>query len=136
MVYIETLDSLLKASKFPCEEIFMPTVGEQQLFVCGPGIRMPLAATVKLWMMPLLEAIKRAPSGVTASETPWQLSSVSPLGNGDPGAAVNAPLVESIWKALIVWSPLLETNRRLFAALVTILSSPWQVVVDPAPPVG
>jgi hypothetical protein len=87
----------------------MPIMGEQQLAVLAAGLRDPSAAIAKVLIAPLLEAMRKRPSGVAAREMPWQESRVSPLANGEPATAVKAPEAALIFIAVIVWSPLLET---------------------------
>src|SRR5262245_46968171 len=79
----------------------------------------PPTPMVKVLIWPLLDAMRKRPSGDAASEMPLHASSVRPEANGEPAAAVRAPLAGSIWNALIVWSPPLETNNRLLPALRT-----------------
>src|SRR6185369_499927 len=93
------------------------------------------AATLKVLIVPLLDAIRKWPSGVAASEMPAQLSSVRPVANGEPATAVSAPVAGAMRKTLMLWSPLLETNRRLLARLVVMRSIPAQATVAPTPPV-
>src|SRR5579859_1096223 len=110
---IETLVSFETARSCPLGEITMLALGEQQFVVVPRSESAPPGAMANVWIWPLLDAIRNFPSGVGASEMPWQLSSVRPLGNGEPATGLSTPLVGLIWKTLIVRSPVLATNRRL-----------------------
>src|SRR5437660_11822086 len=85
---METLVSLETAMNSPLGEITMLAFGEQQFAVVPSNDSAPFAAMANVWIWPLLEAMRNFPSGVAASEMPWQVSSVSPLGNGEPATAV------------------------------------------------
>src|SRR6476469_11278038 len=95
----------------------MPAFGAAGFTAVESEVRVPPTPMLNVLIWPLLEAIRKRPSGVALREIPEQASSVSPEANGEPAAAVNAPLVGSIVNALMVWSPPLETNSRLLPAL-------------------
>ncbi|HEY2231874.1 MAG TPA: hypothetical protein VGK01_00210, partial [Candidatus Angelobacter sp.] len=62
----------------------MPTIGAGNKEAVEDKVSAPVGATLKVLIWPLLDAIRKWPSGVVASEIPAQLSSVSPLAKGDP----------------------------------------------------
>jgi hypothetical protein len=113
----------------------MLEVGDEAFAAVADRLRLPSAAIAKLLICPLLDAIRKAPSGVTANDMPWQLSSVKPLGNGDPGTGVKTPVVGAIENALIVRSRELLTYSRFFVPLTTMRSSAGHEEVAPLPPV-
>ena len=88
--------------KRPSPEIFMPTMGVGNKEAVEERLSEPFAATLKVLIWPLLDAIRKWPSGVAASEMPAQLSSVRPLEKGDPAIAVRAPVAGVMRKTLIV----------------------------------
>src|SRR5579859_3299827 len=90
---METLVSFETARNCPLGEITMLAFGEQQFVVVPRSESAPPAPMAKVWIWPLLEAIRNLPSGVGAREIPWQLSRVRLLGTGDPAARVNWPLL-------------------------------------------
>jgi hypothetical protein len=104
----------------------MPALGEQQFGVRGVanGVSVPPALMVKVSIWPLLEANRKLPSGVAASETPWHESYVSSVGNGEPATRVSIPVAGLIWNEVIVRSPVLATNTRLLIWLRVIRLSP------------
>ena len=113
----------------------MPTMGDGNKEAVEDKVRAPVGATLKVLIWPLLDAIRKWPSGVAAREMPEQLSKVSPLAKGDPATAVRAPVAGVMRNTLIVWLPPLETNRRLLARLAVIRSIPAHATVAPVPPV-
>src|SRR5690349_20100610 len=102
----------------------MLALGEQQLAVVELEVRVPPAPMAKVWIWPLLEAIRMLPSGVAASEIPWHESDVSDVGNGEPATSVSTPVAGLIWNEEIVRLPVLATNSRLFTGLRTIRLRP------------
>ena len=78
----------------------MLALGEQQFVVIVAlsvtglinGVTAPPAPMVKVSIWPLLEANRKLPSGVAASEMPWQLSSVSYCGNWRAPTRVSTPV--------------------------------------------
>src|SRR5512135_2959147 len=101
----------------------MPTMGVGRPATEEAGVSTPVGATLKVAMTPLLEAMRKFPSGVAARDMPAQLSSVSPLAKGEPATAARAPVVGLIVITLIDWSPELATKRRFLAALTVIRST-------------
>src|SRR6476646_5199004 len=102
---MENTDTLVPfdtARNCPLAEIFMPAFGEAGFTAVESEVRVPPTPMLNVLIWPLLEAIRKRPSGVALREIPEQASSVSPEANGEPAAAVNAPLVGSIWNALMV----------------------------------
>src|SRR6476646_8191044 len=110
-------------------------MGEGNKDAVEDKVSAPVAPMLKVLIWPLLEAIRKCPSGVAASEMPEQLSNVSPLAKGDPATAVRAPVAGLMRNTLIVWLPPLETKRRLLARLAVMRSMPGHATVAPAPPV-
>ena len=84
MVNTETAFWVETARNWPFPEIFILAAGVGRLATLETRLRDPLSATLNVLIVPLLEAIRKLPLGVAASEMPAQLSSVSPLANGDP----------------------------------------------------
>ncbi len=136
MAYTETLVLLETARNWPLAEIFMLAFGTTEFAAVESSVSVPPAPMLKVLIWPLLEAIRKRPSGVALREIPEHASSVSPEANGDPVAAVSAPLAGSIWKALMLWSPPLETNSRLFPALRARRFTEEQAAFAPRPPVA
>src|SRR6478672_10002712 len=96
----------------------MLALGEQQFGVrVGNGASVPPAPIVKVWIWPLLEAIRKLPSGVAASDMPWQLSRVSAVGKGEPATRVSMPVAGLIWNDVMVRSPVLATKSTLLIRL-------------------
>src|SRR5947209_4207797 len=123
-VKTEALVSFDVARNWPLDEIFIPAIGVQQFGVVPAKESAPLAAMLKVCICPLLEAIRNFPSGVAASEIPWQLSRVRPLGKGEPGTTVKPPDAGLTWNALMVRSSVLVTNNEFVGALITMRSRP------------
>src|SRR6185312_11196750 len=93
MVNRETEFASATARKEPFAEIFMLSMGVQHAVVVEDRLSVPVGETAKVLIWPLLDAIRNFPSGVAASDIPWQLSSDSPLANGEPATSVRAPVV-------------------------------------------
>ena len=68
----------------------MPTMGVGNKEAVEDKLNAPFTATLKVLIWPLLDAIRKWPSGVAASEMPEQLSKVRPLAKGDPATAVKS----------------------------------------------
>ena len=102
MVKTETDVWCETARKRPSPEIFIPTMGEGNKDAVEDKVSAPVAPTLKVLIWPLLDAIRKCPSGVAASEMPEQLSNVSPLAKGDPATAVRAPVAGLMRNTLIV----------------------------------
>src|SRR6185437_13216581 len=101
MLYTDTLVPFETARNCPLAEIFMLEFGVAGLAAVETAVSTPPAPMLNVLIWPLLEAIRNCPFGVEASEIPLQASSVRPEATGVP-AAVRAPLVGSMEKALIV----------------------------------
>jgi hypothetical protein len=109
----------------------MPALGEQQFVVIvgfpvtgfNSGVTAPPAPMVKVSIWPLLDANRKLPSGVAASDMPWQPSSVSTVATGDP-TRVSMPLAGLIENEVMVRSPVLATNSRLLIGLRVIRFRP------------
>src|SRR5260221_14522759 len=109
----------------------MLALGEQQFVVIvgfpvtgfNSGVTAPPAPMVKVSIWPLLEANRKLPSGVAASEIPWQVSSVSTVATGDP-TRVSMPVAGLIWNEVMDRSPVLATKSRLFIGLRVIRLRP------------
>src|SRR5690348_6456992 len=132
----ETLAPFETARSCPLAEIFMLAFGTTGFAAVESDVSTPPAPMLKVLIWPLLEAIRKRPSGVALREIPEHESSVKPEANGKPAATVNAPLVGSIAKALMVWSPPLETNSRLLPALRARRFTEEQAAFAPRPPVA
>src|SRR5882757_6828320 len=104
----------------------MPALGEQQFRVIGlgNGLSVPPAPMVKVSIWPLLDAIRKLPSGVAASEIPWQVSNVRVVAKGEPATRVRMPVAGLIWNEVMVRSPVLATNSRLLIGLRVIRLRP------------
>jgi hypothetical protein len=102
MAYTETLVLLETARNCPLAEIFMLAFGVTEFAAVETALRVPPTPMLKVVIWPLLDAMRKRPSGVALREIPEHASSVSPEAKGEPAAGVNAPLVGSIWKALMV----------------------------------
>src|SRR5436309_13851462 len=105
----------------------MLALGEQQFAVIefgNTGLSVPPALMVKVSIWPLLDAIRKLPSGVAASEIPWQPSSVSTVAKGDPATRVSMPVAGLIWNEVMVRSPVLATKSRLLTGLRVIRLRP------------
>src|SRR3954465_7478576 len=104
----------------------MLALGEQQFGVRGftNGVSVPPALMVKVSIWPLLEANRKLPSGVAASEMPWHESSVSNVGNGEPATRVRMPVAGLIENEVMLRSPVLATNSRLLIGLRVIRLRP------------
>src|SRR6185503_8469614 len=108
--------------------MIMPAFGEQQFAVTVgfnvtgliSGLTAPLV-NVSIW--PLLAAKRKLPSGVAASEIPWQASSVSIVATGDP-TRVSTPVDGLIVNEVILLSPVLATNNKLLIGLSVIRLRP------------
>src|SRR5438309_7775416 len=107
----------------------MPTIGAGNKDAVEVRLNAPLPATLKGLIWTLLDASRKWPSGVVASEIPAQLSSVRPLAKGDPATAANAPVAGVMRNTLIVWSPPFETKSRLLARLAVMRSMPAHATV-------
>src|SRR5947209_16519027 len=118
MVNMETPLESANARNWPFTEIFMLSRGVQHVAVVnrGAAVSAPVAVMPNVMICPLLEAIRKLPSGVAATDMPWQLSKVSPVANGDPATSVNAPFAGLMVKELIVMLPVLATKRRLLCS--------------------
>src|ERR1700686_1003947 len=112
----------------------MPAIGVGKVAEVAIKLRCPPAATAKVLIWPLLDAIRKLPFGVAASDMPWQLSSVSPLAKGEPAIGVKEPEAGAICSTLIVWSPLLATNIKFLAPLTVIRSTAEHDTLAPTPP--
>src|SRR5215472_3717476 len=112
----------------------MLAFGTTEFVAVKRGVSAPPTPIAKVLIWPLLDAMRKRPSGDAASEIPLHASRVSPDAKGDPAEAVSAPLAGSIWKALIVWSPPLETNSRLL--LKTRRLTEEHAAFAPRPPVA
>src|SRR4051812_29900544 len=111
--------------------MIMPAFGEQQFVVIVgfpvtglmSGAIVPPAPIVKVSIWPLLDAKRKLPSGVAASEIPWQVSSVSIVATGDP-TRVSTPVDGLIVNEVILLSPVLATNNKLLIGLSVIRLRP------------
>ncbi len=132
----EALAPFETARNWPLAEIFMLAFGVTGFAAVKSELNTPPAPILKVAIWPLLEAIRKRPSGVALREIPEHASSVSPEAKGEPAVAVNAPLAGLIWNALIVLSPPFETNNRLFPALRARRFTEEQAALAPRPPVA
>src|SRR5436309_14721389 len=98
----ETLAPFGTARSCPLAEIFMLAFGTTGFAAVEREVSTPPAPMLKVVIWPLLEAIRKRPSGVALREIPEHASSVRLEANGEPAADVNAPLAGSIWNALMV----------------------------------
>ena len=100
------------------------------------GVRVPFVATLKTVMVfePELLANKNWLSGVTPKEIPEP--DAPPVGNGDPGTRVSAPVAGSIEKTLTLFVCSFAANRNFPAVPIVTRLAAKKPPPIPEPPVA